>query len=155
MAEIKFKKRIRLKDFSYKGCYRYFITICAHNKNSIFTEKNLTDDILRDLEKISDKHKFSVWVYCFMPDHLHLLVEGKNESSDLNKFISEFKQVTGFKYSKRSKEKLWQINYYEHVLRGDEDTKKVAYYIFDNPARKGLVEHFKDYHFQGSFMFEL
>ena len=50
---------------------------------------------------------------------------------------------------------LWQINYYEHVLRKAEDTKGVAYYIFNNPVRKGLVEDFKDYAFLGSFEFDV
>ena len=50
---------------------------------------------------------------------------------------------------------LWQINYYEHVLRKEEDTKGVARYIFSNPMRKGLVEDFKDYTFLGSFEFDV
>ncbi len=155
MNNIKLKKRIRLRDFDYEGYYRYFVTICTYNKNSIFTQKDLTDSILEDLKKISQKRNFSIWAYCFMPDHLHLLVEGKKDNSDFKKFISEFKQTSGFNYSKRFKDKLWQINYYEHILRREEDTKKVAHYIFDNPVRKSLVKDFKEYCFQGSFVFEL
>ena len=150
----KFKKRIRLKEFCYKGFYRYFVTLCVHNNNQIFKEKDLINNILSDLKKISEKHRFSVWAYCFMPDHLHLLLEGRSENSDFRRFISEFKQSTGFNNSQTFKDKLWQINYYEHVLRKEDDTKRVAYYIFNNPVRKGLVEFYKDYPFQGSFEFE-
>ena len=155
MNNIKFKKRTRLKDFSYNGYYRYFVTICTYNKIPIFTERDLIFNILKNLEKISEKHNFSVWAYCFMPDHLHLLLEGNDPNSDFKKFISEFKQITSFDYSKKFKKKLWQINYYEHILRKEEDTKTVVYYILDNPVRKGLVTYFKDYPFQGSYMFEL
>jgi len=35
----------------------------------------------------------------------------------------------------------------------EENTKDVAYYIFNNPVRKGLVQYFKDYPFHGSFVF--
>lgn len=155
MSKIKLKKHVRLKDFDYKGYYRYFVTICTYNKNSVFIQKSLIENILKDLKKTSEKHNFTVWAYCFMPDYLHLLVEGKNESSNFKKFISEFKQTTGFNYSRKFKDKLWQINYYEHVLRREEDTKEVAYYIFNNPARRDLVGYFKDYPFQGSFVFEI
>ncbi|UJS17719.1 MAG: hypothetical protein L3J17_01345 [Candidatus Jettenia sp.] len=51
--------------------------------------------------------------------------------------------------------RLWQINYYEHILRSDEDTRSVAYYIFNNPVRKGLVTDFKQYRFLGSFEFDI
>ena len=27
-----YKKRVRLRDFDYKGCLRYFVTICTRNK---------------------------------------------------------------------------------------------------------------------------
>ena len=117
MDKVKFKKRIRLKDFNYKGYYRYFVTICTYNKKSIFIERGLIESILKQLKAISDKHNFSIWAYCFMHDHLHLLVEGKNENSDFRKFISEFKQITGYSYRKLFSESLWEINYYEHILR--------------------------------------
>ena len=38
---IRYKKRIRLKDFDYKGSYQYFITLCAFNKKPIFKEVNV------------------------------------------------------------------------------------------------------------------
>ena len=39
-------------------------------------------------------------VYCFMPDHLHILAEGRDQGSDLKKFISVFKQRTSFNFKK-------------------------------------------------------
>ena len=90
-----------------------------------------------------------------MPDHLHLLVEGKDNNSDMRRFISSYKQSTGFHYKKKTGQPLWQVNYYEHVLRSEEDRTNVARYIFDNPVRKGLVEDFKKYKFLGSSEFDL
>jgi hypothetical protein len=51
--------------------------------------------------------------------------------------------------------KLWQPSYYDHVLRKDEDTLNVARYILDNPVRKGLVKHFLEYGFSGSFEMDI
>jgi putative transposase len=90
-----------------------------------------------------------------MPDHLHILIEGKDNNSDMRRFISSYKQSTGFYYKKKTGLPLWQVNYYEHVLRREEDTTNVARYIFDNPVRKGLVDDFKKYKSLGSFEFDL
>ena len=90
-----------------------------------------------------------------MPDHLHLLLEGDNVNSDLKKFISSYKQLSSFYYKANKGKQLWQTNYYDHVLRREEDNIKVAYYIFNNPVRKRLVDDFKQYKFIGSFEFDI
>jgi len=117
--------------------------------------KQVVEKLVEILKLISSQYNFKVWVYCFMPDHLHLLVEGEKPTSDFKKFISLFKQVSGFYYSKTFGKRLWQINYYEHILRKEEVTEGIARYILENPIRKRLVEDFKEYPFLGSFVFDI
>ena len=50
---------------------------------------------------------------------------------------------------------LWQENYYEHILRKDEDTISVVKYILNNPVRKGLVEDYREYFYSGSFVLDI
>lgn len=90
-----------------------------------------------------------------MPDHLHLLIEGKDSNSDMKRFISSYKQYTGYHYKKKTGVSLWQINFYEHVLRKEEETMNVANYIFSNPVRKGLVDDYRQYKLLGSFEFDI
>lgn len=149
------KKRVRLKDFNYKGFFRYFVTICTYNKEWVFKNDLLIEWLTDILREKSNSFGFKVWAYCFMPDHLHLLIEGKDTNSDMKRFISSYKQSTGFSYKKKTGSPLWQINYYEHVLRREEDTIDVARYIFNNPVRRRLVEDFRKYNFLGSFEFDL
>jgi len=152
------KKRIRLKNFTYVGQYRYFVTICTDKTvGQCFSiaNKQVVEKLIEILKLISSQYNFKVWAYCFMPDHLHLLVEGENPTSDFKKFISLFKQVSGFYYSKTFGKRLWQINYYEHILRKEEVTESIVRYILENPIRKGLVEDFKEYPFLGSFVFDV
>lgn len=149
------KKRIRLKGFDYKGAFRYFNTICTYNKQSVFRSGSLVEWLIDILQEKSNPFEVKVWAYCFMPDHVHLLIEGKNVNSDMKKFISSYKQSTGFWYKKRTGLPPWQINYYEHIVRRKENTDDVARYIFNNPVRRGLVEDFKKYDFLGSFEFDV
>ncbi len=149
------KKRIRLKGFNYLGTYRYSITICAYNKKTLFNDKELFSWLVKILKTKADLFNFKVYAWCFMPDHLHLLVEGSRPDSNLKKFIASYKQQTSFAVKKKDGQRLWQVNFYDHVLRKEEDTLAVANYIFNNPVRAGLISNYKDYTQLGSFEFEI
>jgi putative transposase len=156
---IKYKPKPHLKDFDYCGPYRYFITICANNKKNVFANNDhLVNKLIGFLEQAGEKLFFTIWVYCFMPDHLHILVEGRNVHSDLKKFVKDFKQRTGYWYKHKgssAENKLWQSGYYEHVLRKEEDTNEILRYILNNPVRKGLVMNHLDYNYSGSLVMDV
>jgi putative transposase len=88
--------------------------------------------------------------YCFMPDHMHLLIEGQSEASDALAFVHRAKQLSGYEFSKMFGRTLWQPSFNDHILRDDEATLSVARYIFENPVRAGLVKNPEDYPFLGS-----
>jgi putative transposase len=90
-----------------------------------------------------------------MPDHVHLLAEGKTPESDLRPFMSSFKQKSGFTFSNVRGARLWQDGYYDRVLRRDEDTLTVVRYILENAVRAGLVSRFSDYPYSGSDRYTL
>ena len=146
---------MRLKDFSYTVFYKYFVTIVCDRKTPLFKNEHIVKEILGVLKNVSLSYEFSIWAYCFMPEHLHLLIEGQKEDSNLKKFIPMLKQKTSYIYRKKTGGKLWQENYYEHVLRKDEDVKKVVRYILENPARRKLADDFVNSPFSGSFVFDV
>jgi len=100
--------------------------------------------------RAADQHTVALIAYCFMPDHVHLLVGGLEESSDGRRFISLAKQLAAFHVARQFGVRLWQHYGHEHVLRGNEDTLAVARYIVANPLRAGLATHVFDYPFLGS-----
>lgn len=89
-----------------------------------------------------------------MPDHMHMLVEGLSESATLRPFLSHFKQISGYSYKKRHGRSLWQPNYFERVLRGEEGTEQIARYILGNPIRAGLTTSWGEYEYAGSDVFD-
>jgi putative transposase len=97
---------------------------------------------------------FAIIAYCFMPDHLHLLVEGLKESSDLRRFVSSFNQRSGDAYHRGTGQCLWQTGYYDHVLRDEQSLQATAGYILQNPVRAGLVERMEQYPHMGSDRWE-
>jgi len=150
-----FPKRPRLRDFGYIGIYTYFITILTANRQHYFNETQIVEPLRNLLKEIAEKEYFSVSAYCFMPDHLHLLVSGLSEQSDLKCFIKLYKQKSGFWFKQKKHQSLWHLSYYDHILRKIEAINDIAMYIFNNPVRKGIVSEFKEYRFNGSFTMDI
>ena len=143
----------RLRNFDYVGSYAYFVTCVTEQRKPYFKDEAIVGKLLHVLEETSGQFGFGAYAYCFMPDHLHLLLTGE-ESSSLVKFMALFKQRTGFAFRKAHGLRLWQKSYYNHILRQEEALNDVAMYIFENPVRKGLVADYQDYPFYGSFVFD-
>ena len=82
-----------------------------------------------------------------MPDHIHILAAAATEESNLVKFVEAFKQETAITFARRAQRRLWQFKYYDRILRGGDSAERVAWYIWMNPVRKGIVAHPQDYPF--------
>ena len=95
----------------------------------------------------------AITAYCFMPDHVHLLVQGTREDANRKSFLSRAKQYSGFYFRRETGRTLWQRYGHERVLRNDEDTATAARYIINNPLRAGIVQDVRDYPFWGSGMY--
>ena len=93
---------------------------------------------------------FDITAYCFMPDHVHLLVQGLSDHADLKEFVKRSKQTSGFRYKQATNRPLRQPSYYDHALRDDETSVWTIAYILRNPIVAGLVERCEDYPFLGS-----
>jgi len=98
--------------------------------------------------------------YIIMPNHIHGIIKifrgealEKSEqtentsfprkydgtkSGSLGAIIQNFKSVSTRKFNKINGSggmKLWQRNYYEHIIRNEEDFNRICLYIKNNPAK--------------------
>ena len=112
-------------------------------------------ETLAQFARTASQEHFSVLAYCLMPDHVHLLVEGKTEHANLRRFAKMSKQRSGAAHALTGGGKLWQDGYYDRVLRKDEDVKQIARYILENPVRARLVKDPAKYPYLGSDIWSL
>ena len=145
------RKPHRLANEEYRGQKWYFITMCSEKRAPIFTGRVLSNWLIDALRKESQIHGFLIDAYCLMPDHLHFLALGIAPASDLLRFAKMFKQKTAHAYLRKTSQRLWQKNYYDHILRSIEEPSHVAAYIWLNPVRKRLCKDFETYPYSGSF----
>ena len=139
-----------LKHFDYFGLYRYFLTWCTFERQTHFTTREHVDLVLSQIQRSATEQRFAVIAYCFMPDHLHLLIEALVDDSDARRFIRAAKQYSAFSFKQEFEHRLWQRYGFEHVLRDDEATVEVVKYILRNPVRAGLAASVEEYPFVGS-----
>ncbi len=140
----------RIQGFDYVGFHRYSVTICTHSRQSIFVDRAAIESVLTSIRQCAAASRFAVLAYCFMPDHLHLLVAGGEEHADFQRFMATWKQRAGYRHKQRTRQALWQESYYDHVLRDDEEVMRAVRYVLENPVRKGLARRFDEYPFSGS-----
>jgi len=144
------RKIIRLKDFDYATPRPYLITVCSKGKDPLFVNDKLNQLIIECLLEEKKKAGFKIFVYCLMPNHLHLLLAPSAKEVSVSGFIGAFKsKTTRIAWDFGISGKLWQERFHDRVVRKREDLKTIGQYILDNPVRKGLVSKWQDYKFLG------
>lgn len=144
-------KNIRLAPENYIGKRVYFVTICCDQRKPVFRDADFATCHVEVLRTSAAHAEFAIHAYCLMPDHLHFLAEGLSSGSRLLDFVYRFKQKTAFEYRRKFGVPLWQVKFYDHILRSDVAMEDVAWYIWMNPVRKGLSRDPWDYPHSGSF----
>ena len=148
-------KRPRLQSNVYIGLQRYFLTFCTADRRNWFVDAEHVDPVREQILHAAVLFEMEISAHCFMPDHVHLLVEGQTESADACAFVHQAKQRSGFMFSRSFGARLWQPSYYDRILREEEDSLSVTRYIFDNPVVDGLVKSPVEYPFMGSAKYSL
>ena len=144
-----------LETFDYVGLHRYFLTLCTHSRHHHFVVREHVDLVLEQIVRSAADTGFAIVAYCFMPDHVHLVVAAESAASDCRQFIKRAKQFSGYYFKQRFRKSLWQRYGFERVLRNDEPTLGVARYTLENPVRAGLATCAEEYPFSGSLVYPI
>ncbi len=160
----KFRKNIRLKNYDYSQTGLYFVTVCTNFKEKILWNNCNAEKELSPIGKVVDESiKFinenyeNVLVdkYCIMPNHIHLIIalgfsecrrgslplRETDNSVQLHEVIGRMKSYTTKCYRELTRKPeviLWQRNFYEHIIRSDEDYTEKWQYIDENELKWDL-----------------
>ena len=153
---------IRLKGYDYAKPGMYFFTICTSNRQILFgtvanaaMQLNKFGQIIYDEWRKSAeiRHEIRLDMLMVMPNHLHGIVmiteqdvgatggspfpSGPSNHS-LGAFIAGFKSAVTTRINRlrgTPEARIWQRNYYEHVIRDEESLDRIREYILNNPAQ--------------------
>jgi len=146
------RKRIRLPAGEYAQVSAICaITIATVRRQAVFQIGRFATECIRALECRASATRVAVHAFCFMPNHLHLLLSPSAEVSIIE-FIRDFKgETTHISWRYGHKGALWQRSFFDHFLRSDEDLGRARQYILENPVRAGLVHDASGYPLSGAW----
>ena len=130
----------RLKNFPYTGKYHYSLCFTTNARRRVFESRELASATIDQIQRTCELEMFVVLAYCVMLDHVHLVLEGLTERSDLRRCVKLTKQRVECVARKQFQIcRLWQKGYYERVLRSRHAVEDAARYVLENPVRAGLA----------------
>jgi REP element-mobilizing transposase RayT len=168
------RKSLRLKDYDYSLPGYYFVTICTYDRACIFGSIINTENKLNQHGMIAQKylldissHFESVNMDCFvvMPNHIHFILQINSvgaihelldnqgiQEKESNRRQMLLPKVVGYYKMNVSKQirlqtpdtKVWQRNYYEHVIRNENELEVHREYIQNNPLKWDQDQYFKN-----------
>ena len=140
------------------------MAICVKNRDELFDNDQVKSLIQTWWDKLPSKFQnIQIDQFVIMPNHIHGIIfimnepvgadpcvcpeKGEHTGSPLHKptlgrIVQWFKTMTTNEYLRIIKQgliepiegKLWQRNYYEHIIRNETDLNNIRQYIIDNPA---------------------
>ena len=150
------RKQIRLPDYDYSTPGAYFVTICTQDRRCILSDIRRGDPCGRPspdlteygiiveqcLKQAESLYAVQIEPYVIMPNHIHFICRidqvraTARVAPTLGRIVGALKSLAANQCRRAGlKGTLWQRGYYEHVIRGEEDSREIWAYIDENPAR--------------------
>jgi REP element-mobilizing transposase RayT len=153
------RRSIRLKGYDYSKAGAYFITICTHCKECLFgeiidgaTKLNAYGEIVEKCWCELPNHYENICLdeFVVMPNHIHGIIvitynvgaihelPLQRRNMLLPKIIGQFKmqsakQINQLRHTHG--QPVWQRNYYEHIIRNEDELNHIREYILNNPSK--------------------
>ena len=143
------ERKHRLPPQAYRGHVAVSFTINTKDRRRWFEDGKVRAVAVAALEEAFHRNGGHAAVFVFMPDHVHLIVSGKDHGSDLLRLVAEFKQKTCFRLRKEGMQFAWQKDFYDHLIRANEDYAAHVRYVLRNPVRRGLCLRWEDWPHKG------
>jgi putative transposase len=150
-----YRRDLRLPHWDYRLPGPYAITLCTENRAHRFGTVHdghmalnpageMVHAIWEDMATAFPTVTLDAFIV--MPNHVHAILQLDHEDITrkpaLGTVIQRFKSVTTAEYVHGVRDRgwlpfdgrLWQRNYYEHIVRDDRDLDRCRDYIAANPA---------------------
>ncbi|MDP2960360.1 MAG: transposase [candidate division Zixibacteria bacterium] len=125
-------KNIRLKHYDYSQNGYYFVTVCTNYRRHYLAKLN--SKICNAVKKLNEIEGVVIDYYSILPTHVHLIIVLNESKIHIGEIVRRFKASS----SKEAGIKLWQPNYYEHVIRNERALFKIREYIINNPLKEKI-----------------
>jgi REP element-mobilizing transposase RayT len=98
-------------------------------------------EIVEGALRFFDGKRYHLGEHIVMPNHVHVLVTPIGEHQ-LSEILHSWKSFTATRINKREGRTgpFWQKEYFDHIVRGPEQTERIILYIKQNPLPKNDID---------------
>ena len=95
--------------------------------------------IVTDALKHFDGQRYDLLAWCVMPNHVHGMLR-PCEGHRLSDILHSWKSFTATRINRLLGRtgRLWQREYYDHLIRDEREFGRIIQYVLQNPAKAGL-----------------
>ena len=129
----------------------FFITTNTDDRRPLLANEPAASILIDEWKSAPKRHGWYIGQYVVMPDHVHFFCSSGHETKNLSEFMKYWKEWT----SKRIKRecgvegRVWQPEFFDHVIRNENSYAQKKEYVFNNPVRAGLVKNADDWLWKG------
>ena len=131
---------------AYSSSGIYHIVFRGVNQQSMFEEKADYEKLKRTIAIVKEEMKFKVYAYCFMSNHVHLVIHEKQErdiSLIMKRILTKYARWYNIKYGRSG---ALIANRYKSVpVEIDEYFLQLIRYVHQNPVAANMVEELEQY----------
>jgi putative transposase len=146
----------RLKDWDYSTPWWYYVTICTKNFKSWFGEIIKGKMALNDFGNYVENkwkeipmhyHLVEFDYHVTMPNHFHSIIITKEvetghapslqmQGPSLGNIVGGFKSsISKWAHKNNHVNFKWQQRFYDHIIRNENDLRRIRTYIKNNPIK--------------------
>lgn len=148
------RRSTRLHGYNYSRPGAYFVTVCTHNRDLLLENEAAQEAVIGAWQGLPTRFPaVALDEFVIMPNHVHGIVvlgevgelEGAAGRAPTNRtrpalgdVVLAFKSLSAIRANqilKRTGLPFWQRNYYERVIRDEQELGRIRQYIRDNPLR--------------------
>ena len=128
----------------------YLITVCATQRQPLLATDAMAREVVDALRDAAQRTGWRVGRYVIMPDHIHLFCAPTAGAARLCDFVRRWKSWTTRRaWAMGHSGRLWQPEFFDHLLRSNESYSEKWDYVVQNPVRAGLCEQPEQWPYQG------
>lgn len=141
----------------------YYLTSVAHNRLPVFQTDKIKQIVCDALDEARKNHGILIFAYVIMPDHSHLVTDGKRPDSEILRYLNgitakrvlDYLKLNNFanslaKLRREEAERNHKYSLFQHhpnvfEIKGEDTFMQKVNYIHLNPVRAGMVRHPDEY----------
>ena len=145
------RRSIRLQGYDYTQAGAYYLTTVVHRREHLLGEIQQEEMQLSKFGQIvhyawldlpNHYTQLELGAFCIMPNHFHGIILFNDVErmgvppQPISEIVRAFKSFSARRinaFRKTPGIPFWQRNYYEHIIRNDQDHELIQKYILSNP----------------------